>query len=109
MMNMGRDSITLAELSQLTAEKGCLVIDIRNADEFEYGHINGAVNIPLAELEERAESLPADKLLVICCKSGLISDPAAEKLREKGLPALNLAEGYYCWLLVKMAEEVNFA
>ena len=35
-MNMGRYSITLAELSQLTAEKGCLVIDIRNADEFEY-------------------------------------------------------------------------
>ena len=108
-MNMVRDSITLAELSQLTAEKGCLVIDIRNADEFEYGHINGAVNIPLAELEERAESLPADKLLVICCKSGLISDPAAEKLREKGLPAANLAEGYYGWLRVKMAEEVNFA
>lgn len=109
MMNMGRYSITLAELSQLTAEKGCLVIDIRNADEFEYGHINGAVNIPLAELEERAESLPADKLLVVCCKSGLISDPAAEKLREKGLPAANLAEGYYGWLRVKMAEEVNFA
>ena len=38
MMNMGRDSITLAELSQLTAEKGCLVIDIRNADEFDYAH-----------------------------------------------------------------------
>ena len=54
------------------------VIDIRDEIAFTYGTINGAVNIPQAKLEESLDTLPKDKLLIICCKSGIISDPIAK-------------------------------
>lgn len=97
-------SISITELSALDSESFA-VIDIRNELDFEYGHINGAVNIPLSEIEEDYSVLPKDKKLIICCKSGLISDTLAEKLRESGYEALNLAEGYYGWLRMKMQED----
>ncbi|WP_294586092.1 ATP-binding protein [uncultured Ruminococcus sp.] len=81
-----------------------LIIDIRDELSFEYGHIDGAVNIPADRLYE--SQLPKDKKLFICCKSGLISDTEAEKLRELGYDAENLEGGYYGWLREKLSEEV---
>ena len=46
-----------------------LIIDIRDELSFEYGHIDGAVNIPAEKLDK--SDLPKDKKLLICCKSGL--------------------------------------
>ncbi len=50
--------------SQLDAGKDILIIDVRNARSFERETIPGAINIPLAELEEHLKTLPKDKLLV---------------------------------------------
>jgi tRNA(Ile)-lysidine synthase TilS/MesJ len=58
------------------------------------------VNIPADELENT--SLPDDKLLVICCKSGIISADITDELRSKGLNAVNLSGGYIDWLRIKM-------
>ncbi|MBR6982830.1 MAG: ATPase [Ruminococcus sp.] len=73
-----------------------LLIDIRDETAFEYGHINGAVNIP----QERifSEELPRDKKLVIYCKSGIISGETADKLCEMGYDAYDLQGGYVDWL-----------
>ena len=76
------------------------VIDIRDSSAFEYGHISGAVNIPQNGI--LSADLPADKKLVICCKSGIISRDIAETLRERGLKAYNLSGGYVDWLRLKM-------
>ena len=81
-----------------------LIIDIRDELSFEYGHIDGAVNIPAEKLDK--SDLPKDKNLLICCKSGLISDTEAEKLRELGYDAENLEGGYYGWLREKLSKEV---
>lgn len=81
-----------------------LIIDIRDELSFEYGHIDGAVNIPAEKLDK--SDLPKDKKLLICCKSGLISDTEAEKLRELGYDAENLEGGYYGWLREKLSKEV---
>ncbi|HOR21259.1 MAG TPA: ATP-binding protein [Ruminococcus sp.] len=78
------------------------VIDIREPSAFEYGHITGAVNIPQDKI--LSAELPADKLLVICCKIGLISGEIAEKLREKGYQAVDLKGGYVDWLRGKMED-----
>lgn len=93
------DSITPQELNKLAPET-YTVIDIRDAAAFGYGHIKGAVNIPADEL--KSTPLPADKLLVICCKSGIISADITDELRENGLNAVNLAGGYIDWLRIKM-------
>lgn len=81
-----------------------LIIDIRDELSFEYGHIDGAVNIPAEKLDK--SDLPKDKKLLICCKSGLISDTEAEKLRKLGYDAENLEGGYYGWLREKLSKEV---
>ncbi|MGN1114839.1 MAG: ATP-binding protein [Oscillospiraceae bacterium] len=101
---MLKESISIAELPELDSDSFA-VIDIRNELDYEYGHINGAVNIPLNKIEEDYSALPEGKTLIICCKSGLISDTLAEKLRESGYDALNLEEGYYGWLRMKMQED----
>ena len=88
----------------INASGNTLIIDIRDELSFEYGHIDGAVNIPAEKLDK--SDLPKDKKLLICCKSGLISDTEAEKLRELGYDAENLEGGYYGWLKEKLSKEV---
>jgi tRNA(Ile)-lysidine synthase TilS/MesJ/rhodanese-related sulfurtransferase len=77
-----------------------MIIDMRDEYAFSYGHMDGAVNIPQQELE--GSELPKDKKLIICCKSGIISREAAEKLRERGYDAYNLTGGYCEWLRIKL-------
>lgn len=91
--------ITAAELASLD-KNSYILIDIRDGVAFQYGHIEGAVNIPQKELVEGGalSELGKDKKLVICCKSGIISQNTSELLREKGYDAYNLAGGYVDWL-----------
>ncbi|MCR4794579.1 MAG: ATPase [Ruminococcus sp.] len=95
-MNKG---ITAAELEKLDISE-YKIIDIRDGSAFEYGHIDGAVNIPQGDVLDA--ELPADKKLIICCRSGIISGDIADKLCEKGYDAYNLEGGYVDWLRVKM-------
>ncbi len=92
--------ITAAELGQLRED--CAIIDIRGTTAFDYGHIGGAVSIPLPELE--TAQLPEGKKLVLYCKSGVVSLDAAEQLRERGYEAYSLAGGYIDWLRTRMAD-----
>ena len=104
-MNNEQLEITLDALDTLDSQNS-MIIDIRDEFSFEYGSIPNAVNIPLDKLKQDFSVLPNDKLLVICCKSGQISDTLAEKLRENGYNAVNLKEGYYGWLKRKMTDEI---
>lgn len=100
-------------IEELEETENCLLIDIRSETEFEYGHIDGAVNIPQNELLKK-DDLPRGKKLILCCKSGIISESAAEELREKGFDAYNLTGGYVEWLRrkilgVNVAEKVELS
>ena len=93
------NEITAAQLGELQDDE-YIIIDIRDADAFEYGHSGGAVNIPQSDV--LSAELPSDKKLIICCKSGIISRDIADELCGKGLEAYNLAGGYVDWLRIKM-------
>lgn len=97
-MNNG---ITAKELEKLDNSE-YKIIDIRDSSAFEYGHIDGAVNIPQEEI--LSAELPKDKKLIICCRSGIISVDIADKLCENGFEAYNLEGGYVDWLRIKMAD-----
>lgn len=90
--------ITAAELARLR-DGDYTIIDIRDAAAFDYGHIGGAVNVPLSEV---AEAEFPRKKLVLYCKSGLVSVDAAEVLRGRGFEAYSLAGGYIDWLRERM-------
>src|SRR4029079_18065616 len=64
---------------------GARLLDVRSAEEFAGGHLPGAVNIPVQELDRRlAEVGPRDSELVLYCRSGHRSGRAAELLRAHG-------------------------
>ena len=98
--------ITLQELSKLGGDE-CQIVDIRNAVSFEYGKIDGAVNIPLDGFDE--EKLNKDKKIILYCKSGILSVELADSLCEKGFEAYSLKEGYVGWLKRKIADENDSA
>ena len=102
------EQITVDEMKTLDSND-YTVIDIRDEIAFTYGTINGAVNIPQAKLEGSLDTLPKDKLLIICCKSGIISDPIAENLRQHGYLAANLKDGYYGYMLSELKVNSNMA
>jgi glyoxylase-like metal-dependent hydrolase (beta-lactamase superfamily II)/rhodanese-related sulfurtransferase len=61
-----------------------LVLDVRNAGEFDSGHIPGSVHIPYAELAGRVDELPRDRPLATICKAGKRSGLAASILQREG-------------------------
>ena len=94
-----RNVITVGELERLDSSE-YLLIDIRDSSAFEYGHIDGAVNIPQNELA--FAELPQDKKLIIYCRGGIISGQTADELCDRGFDAYDLSGGYVEWLRIKM-------
>jgi len=82
------------------ARKGLVtVLDVRPPEEFAAGHLPGAVNIPIYELEKRLSDLPKRKEVVAYCRGPycLMSYEAVELLRRKGLKARRLQAGLPEW------------
>lgn len=81
------EKITMSEgLARMESDENYILLDVRRADEFEAGHIPGAVNLPNEEIgTEEIPSLP-DKAqtIYIYCRSGNRSKQAADKLLELG-------------------------
>jgi rhodanese-related sulfurtransferase len=76
-----------------------LVLDVRPPEEFAAGHVPGAVNIPIRELESRLASLPKRREIVAYCRGPycLMSFEAVAKLRSRGLRARRLEDGFPEW------------
>lgn len=74
------------------------LIDVREPNEFEGGHILGARNIPLSQLKTRLKELRPDKPVYLYCQSGLRSGRAAQMLHRKGYKELyHLKGGFKQW------------
>ena len=58
------------------------LVDVRDPDEFDAGHFQTAVNIPVGELEDRVESLPSDKPIVFVCSTGARSGESFYMLQD---------------------------
>lgn len=69
---------------------GATLLDVRTPQEYEAGHLNGALLIPIAELEGRVTEVPQDKPVVVYCRSGGRSTKAAHLLKERGYTVHNL-------------------
>lgn len=86
--------------TQLINRSDALVIDLRSTEDYAKGHILGAKNIPLADLERRAGELDKHKAkpLILHCGDGNRAGGAVATLRKKGFDSVhNLAGGYAAW------------
>ncbi|MCA1655323.1 MAG: metalloregulator ArsR/SmtB family transcription factor [Pseudonocardiaceae bacterium] len=93
------EHIDREELLRRTAAGEAIVLDVRPAEEYAAGHIPGAVSIPLDELAERLDELPADLDIVAYCRSSycVFSHDAVRLLTARGHRALRLEDGVIEW------------
>ena len=77
------------------------VLDVRPADEYESGHLPGAINIPLSDLEQHLHELDNGQDIVAYCRGPhcVLAFDAVEKLRQQGLSAKRLDGGFPEWKL----------
>ncbi len=75
----------------LVEKKGALLLDVRTREEFAAGHVTGAVNIPVQELDARLKELPEkkDQPIVVYCRSGARSAKAAKLLQQAGYTSVH--------------------
>ena len=106
MMNEQPIEITSRELDAL-APGSFLLIDLRDRTAYDHGCIPGAINMDPDALMAGEFELPADKKIVLYCKYGIISEEAALFLREKGLDACHLSQGYGRWALEAIQKEAE--
>ena len=82
-----KEEITVEELRELSPEQ-YIIYDIRDSSAFALGHIDGSVNVQPDDLGTAECPLPDGKTLIICCRSGIISEEIAERLRAEGREAM---------------------
>lgn len=73
------------------------IIDVREAYEYQMGHVPEAVNLPLSELGARFQELDATKEYHVICQSGARSAKACEFLSGKGYQVVNVLGGTSAW------------
>ncbi|NPC98111.1 rhodanese-like domain-containing protein [Nocardioides sp. zg-DK7169] len=76
--------------------EGLAVLDVREDVEWQHGHIEGAVHIPLMDLPARLEEVPDEQVLVVCRVGGR-SSQAVGWLVQQGRDVVNLDGGMYAW------------
>ena len=74
-----------------------VLLDVREADEWEAGHAPGAQWVPLADLESARFQIPINRRIVCVCRSGVRSAKATAQLVEWGFDAVNMTGGMKAW------------
>jgi rhodanese-related sulfurtransferase len=101
------EPVPAAELLERAKAGLVTVLDVRPAEEFAAGHVPGAINIPIRELERRLAELPKRREVVAYCRGPycLMSYDAVQLLRQKGLKARRLKDGMPEWRLAGLPTE----
>ncbi len=93
------EPVSRTELVSRLHDGPVMLLDVRPQDEFAVGHLPGALNIPLAELERRLGELSADREIVAYCRGPycVLSFEAVAALRARGYRVRRLEDGYPEW------------
>jgi len=93
------EPVTKEDLFRRTQGDEVIVIDVRPVEEYRAGHIAGALSIPVSELKERLNEIPAGREVVAYCRGPycVMSAEAMIILRESGFRALRFKEGLPEW------------
>jgi rhodanese-related sulfurtransferase len=97
----GGPSVNTLQATQLINREDALVLDVRDAAAYAAGHILGAKNLPLEQLEKRAAELGKHKAkpVIVACDTGTSSARAVKLLKARGFTnVVNLSGGFRAWL-----------
>ncbi|WP_293913317.1 rhodanese-like domain-containing protein [Deinococcus sp.] len=84
--------------AQQRVRSGALLIDVREASEYEEVHAQGARLMPLSEFQVQSASLPRDQEIVLICRSGARSGQATQFLLDQGYVSVaNTLGGTLAW------------
>ena len=85
--------ISFDEFYQLYQNEQLSLVDVREVEEFETLHLEGARNFPLSQLADTYKQLDKDQLYYVICKSGMRSARACQFLTEQGYEVINVQGG----------------
>ncbi len=93
------DSVDVDTVAALRDNPDVLLLDVREPDEYEAGHIPGIMLIPMGEVADRLSEIPQDKTIIVTCRSGNRSAQIADLLRSSGYSRVhNMEGGLLAWL-----------
>jgi rhodanese-related sulfurtransferase/DNA-binding transcriptional ArsR family regulator len=103
------EPVPAAELLDRARRGLVTVLDVRPPEEFAAGHVPGAVNIPIHELEKRFRELPKRKEIIAYCRGPfcLMSYEAVQLLRKRGMKARRLQDGMPEWRVAGLPVEAG--
>ena len=87
------NEITFDDFYQIYQKESLSVLDVREVEEFEALHLEGARNFPLSQLADTYEQLDKTQPYYVICKSGIRSVRACQFLAEQGYEVVNVQGG----------------
>lgn len=95
----GYHTLTLEEVMAKQNGGEIVLLDVRPTEEYDSGHIPGALSIPIDELAAHLNNLPADREIVAYCRGPycVYAAQAVSELRNKGFSAYRMEEGVHEW------------
>ena len=103
------DAIPAKKLLEMAKDDLVTVLDVRPKEEFEAGHVQGAINIPIEELEQHLLEFNPEHEIVAYCRGPhcILAFNAVAQLREKGFQARRLEDGFPEWRIAGLPVEDN--
>ncbi|MCK9412759.1 MAG: metalloregulator ArsR/SmtB family transcription factor [Prolixibacteraceae bacterium] len=102
--NSAQHAVSLIELEQMVNADNVLLLDVRPSAEYEFGHITGAISIPMNELMSNLKNIAIDKEIIAYCRGPfcVLADEAVKFLKEHGYQVRRLDEGYPEWKIKQL-------
>jgi rhodanese-related sulfurtransferase len=97
--NKAQNAVSIDDLESMIRNENVLLLDVRPSVEFEFGHITGALSVPMNELMEQLKNIKKDKNIIAYCRGPfcVLADEAVKILSEQGYNVRRLDEGYPEW------------
>jgi rhodanese-related sulfurtransferase len=97
--------VTIGELADVI-ERGGFVLDVREDDEWQEGHVPNATHIPMNDVSENMDKIDDGARVFVICRSGKRSMTVANFLESQGLDVVSVAGGTDAW--VSSGRELSF-
>jgi len=102
--NTSRNAVSLDELESMIEDENVLLMDVRPSIEYGFGHITGAISIPMNELMAKLKDISKNKEIIAYCRGPfcVLADEAVKILSEQGYNVRRLDEGYPEWKIKQL-------